>query len=180
MFRSIFPRYADLLSERTAVGSESIEVFLREELPRKVEMVRNMEGCFNAFLTHFTNVLLKRPTHSNLLHSLTLRAADKTEKYFHSLALAIHKLEGSNLRERVPALDLQQLRRDFRSRLDGLQELLREKYFGGGVERECEEEVAVRLYVLLEIHHFLKGDPVAAAAKFRLREQDVLFSVARN
>lgn len=38
----------------------------------------------------------------------------------------------------------------------------------------------MRLYVLLEIYHFLKGDPVTIAAKFRLREQDVLYTVSKN
>lgn len=76
-FRVIFPRYAELLSENSMPPNESIEQFLREELPRKVEMVRNMESCFNAFLTHFTNLILKRPQHSHLIHSLILKANDK-------------------------------------------------------------------------------------------------------
>ena len=38
----------------------------------------------------------------------------------------------------------------------------------------------MRLYVLLELYFFLKGDPVAVAAKFRFREQDVLSAVSRN
>jgi hypothetical protein len=41
-FRTIFPKYAELLSESSLPGNESIETFLREELPRKVELVRNM------------------------------------------------------------------------------------------------------------------------------------------
>jgi hypothetical protein len=38
----------------------------------------------------------------------------------------------------------------------------------------------MRLYVLLELYHFLKGDPVAVAGKFRLREQEVLWAVSKN
>ena len=38
----------------------------------------------------------------------------------------------------------------------------------------------MRLYVLLEFFHFLKGDPVAVAGKFRLREQEVLYAVSKN
>ena len=38
----------------------------------------------------------------------------------------------------------------------------------------------MRLYVLFEIYHFLKGDPVTMAGKFRVSEQDVLWSVSRN
>lgn len=38
----------------------------------------------------------------------------------------------------------------------------------------------MRLYVLFEIYHFLKGDPVTIASKFRLREQDVLWTVSKN
>jgi hypothetical protein len=76
-FKIIFPRYAELLSEQSVPPNESIEHFLRDELPRKVDMVRNMEGCFNAFLSHFTNVILKRPQHAHLIHSLILKANDK-------------------------------------------------------------------------------------------------------
>jgi|688.fasta_scaffold1239409_1 hypothetical protein len=38
----------------------------------------------------------------------------------------------------------------------------------------------MRIYILLELYHFLKGDPVTVAGKFRLREQDVLWSVSKN
>ena len=38
----------------------------------------------------------------------------------------------------------------------------------------------MRIYILLELYHFLKGDPVTIAGKFRLREQDVLWSVSKN
>lgn len=48
------------------------------------------------------------------------------------------------------------------------------------MERECEEEIAMRLYVLLELYHFLKADPVTVAAKFRLKEQEVLWAVSKN
>lgn len=59
--------------------------------------------------------------------------------------------------------------------------MLKEKYFSAGnLTRECEEEVAMRLYVLFEIYHFLKGDPVTMASKFRIGEQDVLWAVSRN
>lgn len=65
--------------------------------------------------------------------------------------------------------------------MDSIHSLLKDKYFGGNIiERECEEEIAMRLYVLLEIYHFLKGDPVTIAGKFRLREQDVLYTVSKN
>lgn len=92
-FRTIFPKYSELLSESSLPGNESIETFLREELPRKVELVRNMESSFNAFLTHFTTTILKRPQHSHLLHSLVLKASDKIEKYFHQLSLITHKID---------------------------------------------------------------------------------------
>jgi hypothetical protein len=180
-FRSIFPKYAELLSEGALPSNDSIETFLREELPRKVELVRNMESSFNAFLTHFTTVILKRPQHAHLLHSLTLKVADKLEKYFHHLTLLTHKADHLQLRERLSRIDLQQLKREFRQKLEATQQLLKEKYFAGAVmERECEEEIAVRLYMLMEIYHFLKGDPVTIAGKFRLREQDVLYAVSRN
>lgn len=48
------------------------------------------------------------------------------------------------------------------------------------MERECEEEIAMRLYVLLELFHFLKADPVTVAGKFRLKEQEVLWAVSKN
>jgi hypothetical protein len=35
-FKVIFPRYAELLSENMVPPNESIEQFLRDELPRKV------------------------------------------------------------------------------------------------------------------------------------------------
>lgn len=38
----------------------------------------------------------------------------------------------------------------------------------------------MRLYLLLEVYHFLKGDPVNIAGKFRLREQDVLWTISKN
>lgn len=38
----------------------------------------------------------------------------------------------------------------------------------------------MKLYTLFEIYYFLKNDPVAMAAKFRINEQDVLWSVSRN
>ena len=38
----------------------------------------------------------------------------------------------------------------------------------------------MRMYVLFEIYHFLKSDPVAIAGKFKISEQDVLWSVSRN
>ena len=38
----------------------------------------------------------------------------------------------------------------------------------------------MRLYVLFEIYHFLKGDPVSMAGKFKIAEQDVLWSVSHN
>ena len=41
-FGIIFPRYKELLAEQSTTPNESIELFLRDELPRKVEMVRNM------------------------------------------------------------------------------------------------------------------------------------------
>lgn len=41
-FRAIFPQYEQLLSEETVPANPSVELFLREELPRKVELVRNM------------------------------------------------------------------------------------------------------------------------------------------
>lgn len=124
-FRTIFPKYSELLSESTLPGNESIESFLREELPRKVELVRNMESSFNAFLTHFTTAILKRPQHAHLLHSLTLKASDKVEKYFQQLSLLAHKTDPSQLRDRMPQVDLQQLKREFRGRLEGIQSLLR-------------------------------------------------------
>lgn len=117
-FRSIFPKYCDLLAEGPALGNESIETFLREELPRKVELVRSMEGSFNAFLTHFTTAILKRPQHSHLLHSLTLKAADKVEKYFQQLSLLVQRNDPNHLRDRLAQVDLQQLRRQFKGRLE--------------------------------------------------------------
>ena len=76
---------------------------------------------------------------------------------------------------------MQHLKREFRAKMEGVQGLLREKYFGGGfMERECEEEIAMRLYVLLELYHFLKADPVTVAAKYRLKEQEVLWAVSKN
>lgn len=180
-FRAIFPKYAELLSEGSLPGNESIETFLREELPRKVELVRNMEASFNAFLTHFTTAILKRPQHSHLIHSLILKASDKIEKYFHHLSLVTHKIDQADLKERLSVIDVQHLKREFRAKMESVQGLLREKYFGGGfMERECEEEIAMRLYVLLELYHFLKADPVTVAAKFRLKEQEVLWAVSKN
>ncbi len=38
----------------------------------------------------------------------------------------------------------------------------------------------MRLYVLFELYYFLKGDPVTIAGKFKLREQDVLWTVRKN
>ena len=137
-FRIIFPRYAELLTGNSATPNESVEQFLRQELPRKVEMVRSMESCFGAFLTHFTNIILKRPQHAQLMHSLILKANEKVEKYFQALALTAHKLGSAELRDRLPGADPQALRKDFRTRLESLSDLLREKYFGGvGIGREC-------------------------------------------
>jgi hypothetical protein len=98
-----------------------------------------MESSFNAFLTHFTTAILKRPQHAHLLHSLVLKANDKVEKYFQQLSLLAHKADPSSLKERLARVDLQLLRREFRGRLEGVQSLLREKYFAGVVDRECEE-----------------------------------------
>jgi hypothetical protein len=94
-FRVIFPQYQQLLSEEAVPPNPSIEAFLREELPRKVELVRNMEASFNAFLTHFTNIILKRPPHAHLIHALILKANDKIEKYFQTLSLAAHKMDSA-------------------------------------------------------------------------------------
>lgn len=38
----------------------------------------------------------------------------------------------------------------------------------------------MRLYVLFEIYHFLKGDPVSIAGKYRLSEQHILWAIGRN
>ena len=38
----------------------------------------------------------------------------------------------------------------------------------------------MRLYVLFEIYHFMKGDPVGLAGKYRIGEQNVLESISRN
>lgn len=97
-----------------------------------------MEGCFNAFLTHFTTAILKRPQHSHLIHSLTLKAADKVEKYFQQLSLLVQRGDPTQLRDRLAQVDLQQLRRQFKGRLESVQSLLKEKYFAGVPERECE------------------------------------------
>ena len=110
-FKIIFPRYTELLSENTLPPNESIEQFLRDELPRKVEMVRSMESSFNAFLTHFTNLILKRPQHAHLIHSLVLKANDKIDKYFQTLSLTIHKLDSNEIRSRIPSADPQTLRK---------------------------------------------------------------------
>ena len=37
-------------------------------------MVRKMEITFAAFLTQYTNLILKRPQQNNLIHSLLLKA----------------------------------------------------------------------------------------------------------
>jgi hypothetical protein len=131
-FRTLFPKYAELLTESSLPANESIETFLREELPRKVELVRNMESSFNAFLTHFTNAIVKRPQHSHLIHSLILKASDKIDKYFHTLSLVVHKTTPNELRERITGLDLHGIKRSFRQKLESINDLLREKYFGSG------------------------------------------------
>lgn len=131
-FQAIFPRYAELLSQQSLPANESIEVFLREELPRKVEMVRGMESCFNSFLTHFTNLILKRPQHAHLLHALSLKANDKIEKYFQSLSLAAHKLDNNSLKDFLPSSDPQALRKEFRAKLESIGNLLKDKYYNGG------------------------------------------------
>ena len=74
-------------------------------------MVRNMESCFNAFLTHFTNIVLKRPQHTHLLHSLVLKANDKIEKYFQTLSLNVHKMDVNEIRNKIPGADPQLLRK---------------------------------------------------------------------
>ena len=38
----------------------------------------------------------------------------------------------------------------------------------------------MRIYVLFEIYHFLKSDPVSMAGKYKIAEQDVLWSVSHN
>lgn len=91
-----------------------------------------MESAFNAFLTHFTTAILKRPQHSHLIHSLILKASDKVEKYFSQLSILTHKLDPSDLRDRLSRVDVQVLKRDFRSKLENIQDLLREKYLSGG------------------------------------------------
>lgn len=88
-------------------------------------MVRSMESCFNAFLTHFTNIILKRPQHSHLIHSLLLKANDKIEKYFQSLSLTAHKLDTNTIKNRIPGADPQELRKDFRAKLESMGELLK-------------------------------------------------------
>lgn len=73
------------------------------------------------------------------------------------------------------------MRKEFRARLESMNDLLKEKYFADrSMTRECEEEVTMRIYVLFEIYHFLKGDPVALAGKYKIGEQDVLWSVSKN
>jgi hypothetical protein len=112
-------------------------------------MVRNMESCFNAFLTHFTNIILKRPQHAHLIHSLILKANDKVDKYFQTLSLKVHKLDGNDIKSRIPGADPQLLRKEFKEKLESMGDLLKEKYFSGGnLARECEEEIAMRIYVL--------------------------------
>jgi hypothetical protein len=108
-----------------------------------------MESCFNAFLTHFTNIILKRPQHAHLIHSLILKANDKVDKYFQTLSLKVHKLDGNDIKSRIPGADPQLLRKEFKEKLESMGDLLKEKYFSGGnLARECEEEIAMRIYVL--------------------------------
>ena len=38
----------------------------------------------------------------------------------------------------------------------------------------------MRLYVLFEIYHYLKGDPVTMAGKFKMTEHDILWAVSHN
>lgn len=88
-------------------------------------MVRNMESCFNAFLAHFTNIILKRPQHAHLIHSLILKANDKIENFFQSLNMTAHKIDSSQLRDRLPSVDPQVMRKEFRAKLDGIGSLLK-------------------------------------------------------
>jgi len=92
-----------------------------------------MESSFNAFLTHFGNIILKRPQLSNLVHILALKATDKVEKYFQTLLASVRQMDAMQAQSYLGELNLQQLRIKFREKLSGLQDLLQTKYFSGGV-----------------------------------------------
>ena len=58
-----------------------------------------MELSFTTFLTQYTNLILKRPQQSNLIHSLLLKSTERTDKYFQSLELKVNKLDRNHLIE---------------------------------------------------------------------------------
>lgn len=86
-FKTIFPRYSEVLTETTVDSNKDFESFVREDLPNKVQLVRNIENTFLNFQNQYANLVLKRPSYSNLMHSLLLKVTDKTERYFNTLGL---------------------------------------------------------------------------------------------
>lgn len=73
-FKTIFPKYVDLVKDEQFQTNDRIEIFIRNELPLQVEIVRKMESTFNSFLNQYTNLIVKRPQMANLSYSLASRA----------------------------------------------------------------------------------------------------------
>lgn len=74
-------------------------------------------------------MILKRPQKNSLVQSLLLKASEKTEKYFNSLAVKIDKIDKHALKGDLSYLNFQDIRINFREKLASMQELLSEKYF---------------------------------------------------
>ena len=61
-------------------------------------MVRGMESAFGVLLSQYTNLILKRPQHANILQSLSMKVNDKIEKYFHNISNIAAKLDNHELK----------------------------------------------------------------------------------
>lgn len=79
-FKTLFPKYVDLIRDEEFQTNDKIELFIRDQLPLQVEVVRKMEATFNSFLNQYTNLIVKRPQMANLSYSLATRATELIDK----------------------------------------------------------------------------------------------------
>ena len=96
-----------------------------------------MEITFTAFLSQYTNLILKRPQQANLIHSLMNRVGERLDQVFKSLDLQTHKLDKHSLADSLDFINFPQIRARFRTRLEGMNDLIKEKYLNAhGLDRE--------------------------------------------
>lgn len=90
-FTVLFPKYIDLVRPSKFETNQSIEHFIQNELPLKVEMVKKLETTFSSFLAQYSSLIVKRPQVASLSYSLANKATELLDKTFKDCEMACQK-----------------------------------------------------------------------------------------